>query len=107
MAYSDAGSEVVVAGRLAVGRGYERSVTDAGIGIPASEHERIFQRFYRVDRARSRATGGTGLGLAIVRHVAQNHGAGVGVESQPGRGSRFWMLFPPESVAGTPGTMTC
>jgi two-component system sensor histidine kinase SenX3 len=65
------------------------SVTDEGIGIPATERSRIFERFYRVDRARSRNTGGTGLGLSIVRHVALNHGGDVSVTSQEGYGSQF------------------
>ncbi len=65
------------------------TVTDAGIGIPRRHADRIFERFYRVDRARSRETGGTGLGLAIVRHVALNHGGRVSVESVPGEGSTF------------------
>lgn len=69
-------------------------VTDEGIGIPDGHHERIFERFYRVDRARSRATGGTGLGLAIVRHVALNHGGEVGVESRLGEGSCFRVRLP-------------
>ena len=60
---------------------------DQGIGIPAGTIERIFERFYRVDRARSRSTGGTGLGLSIVRHVAANHGVDVTVESVEGEGS--------------------
>ena len=65
------------------------AVADAGIGIPQRHVDRIFERFYRVDRARSRETGGTGLGLAIVRHVALNHGGRVSVESLPGEGSTF------------------
>ena len=65
--------------------GVEVSVEDDGVGIPARDRERIFERFYRVDRARSRATGGTGLGLSIVRHVAANHGGTVGVHSVEGR----------------------
>jgi two-component system sensor histidine kinase SenX3 len=64
-------------------------VTDHGPGIPSRDIERIFERFYRVDRARSRATGGTGLGLSIVRHVAQAHGGDVTVESSEGEGSTF------------------
>ncbi|HET9667919.1 MAG TPA: ATP-binding protein, partial [Desertimonas sp.] len=64
-------------------------VADHGIGIPARDHARIFERFYRVDKARSRDTGGTGLGLAIVRHVATNHGGEVLVSSREGEGSTF------------------
>jgi two-component system, OmpR family, sensor histidine kinase SenX3 len=70
------------------------SVCDHGIGIPARDLERIFERFYRVDRARSRATGGTGLGLSIVRHVAQAHGGDVTVESIEGEGSTFRLRVP-------------
>jgi two-component system sensor histidine kinase SenX3 len=69
-------------------------VQDQGIGIPEAHLGRVFERFYRVDRARSRNTGGTGLGLAIVRHVALNHGGQVGVESRLGEGSRFWVRLP-------------
>jgi len=65
------------------------SVSDEGIGIPPSDIDRIFERFYRVDRARSRGTGGTGLGLSIVRHVMNNHGGTVNVTSQEGEGSTF------------------
>ena len=72
----------------------EITVTDQGQGIPASEQERIFERFYRVDAARSRATGGTGLGLAIVKHICANHGGDVAVWSEPGRGSTFTMRLP-------------
>jgi two-component system sensor histidine kinase SenX3 len=67
----------------------EIAVTDQGVGIPEEEQERIFERFYRVDPARSRATGGTGLGLAIVKHTVGNHGGEVTVWSQPGNGSTF------------------
>jgi two-component system sensor histidine kinase SenX3 len=67
----------------------EIAVTDQGIGISEDEQERIFERFYRVDQARSRATGGTGLGLAIVKHTVGNHGGEVTVWSQPGNGSTF------------------
>jgi two-component system, OmpR family, sensor histidine kinase SenX3 len=69
-------------------------VRDHGIGIPQRDLERIFERFYRVDRARSRETGGTGLGLAIVRHVASNHRGDVHVESREGEGSRFTLRLP-------------
>ena len=69
-------------------------VRDRGVGIPSRDRERIFERFYRVDPARSRATGGTGLGLAIVRHVAQAHGGEVTVESIEGEGSTFSLTVP-------------
>ena len=72
-------------------------VRDYGIGIPARDLERIFERFYRVDPARARDTGGTGLGLAIVRHVAQNHHGEVLVQSQEGRGSTFTLRLPADA----------
>ena len=72
----------------------EISVTDQGIGIPEDELDRVFERFFRVDQARSRATGGTGLGLSIVKHVVQNHGGDVRVWSQHGRGSTFTIRLP-------------
>ena len=72
----------------------EIAVTDQGIGIPEEELDRVFERFFRVDQARARATGGTGLGLSIVKHVAQNHGGDVRVWSQPGRGSTFTIRIP-------------
>jgi two-component system sensor histidine kinase SenX3 len=77
-----------------VGDLVEVSVTDQGIGIPAPELERIFERFYRVDPARSRATGGTGLGLSIAKHIAQNHGGEVRVWSHEGSGSTFTLRLP-------------
>jgi two-component system sensor histidine kinase SenX3 len=72
----------------------ELQVSDEGIGIPARDLDRIFERFYRVDRARSRGTGGVGLGLAIVRHVATNHSGDVRVTSQEGEGSTFTLRIP-------------
>ena len=95
--YSDPGSTVEVE-VLSGPREVSFRVTDRGIGIPARDHERIFERFYRVDRARSRETGGTGLGLAIVRHVAINHGGRVTVESREGEGSTFALILPREVV---------
>ena len=74
-------------------------VHDRGIGIPSWELDRIFERFYRVDRARDRGTGGTGLGLAIVRHVAVNHGGAVTVESREGEGSTFTLTLPASEAA--------
>jgi two-component system sensor histidine kinase SenX3 len=72
----------------------EFSVIDDGVGIPQRDLDRIFERFYRVDRARSRVTGGTGLGLSIVRHVASNHGGSVSVTSTEGEGSTFTLSLP-------------
>ncbi|KTR20396.1 sensor histidine kinase [Curtobacterium sp. C1] len=72
----------------------EIAVTDQGVGIPEADLDRVFERFYRVDPARSRATGGTGLGLAIVKHVVGNHGGDVRVWSQPGKGSTFTIRLP-------------
>jgi signal transduction histidine kinase len=69
-------------------------VTDTGVGIPSRDASRIFERFYRVDRARSRETGGTGLGLAIVKHVADNHGAAIEVESELGVGTAVTVRIP-------------
>jgi two-component system sensor histidine kinase SenX3 len=91
--YSDPGSIVHVAGHGA-GRWAELSIEDRGMGIPRPHLERIFERFYRVDQARSRETGGTGLGLAIVRHVAGNHHGTVLVESDEGVGSTFTLRLP-------------
>ena len=69
-------------------------VSDTGIGIPEKYLARIFERFYRIDKARSKETGGTGLGLSIVRHIAENHGGRVNVESTPGEGSTFTVHLP-------------
>jgi len=92
--YSDERSDVEV-GVDPHGHGWvDVAVRDRGIGIPAKDLERIFERFYRVDRARSRQTGGSGLGLSIVRHVATNHGGEVLVESQEGIGSTFTLRLP-------------
>jgi two-component system, OmpR family, sensor histidine kinase SenX3 len=95
--YSDTGARVVVAAH-ALARSdddyVEITVSDNGIGIPAAELDRIFERFYRVDYARSRANGGTGLGLAIVKHIAAIHGGDVSVWSQVGQGSTFTIRIP-------------
>jgi two-component system phosphate regulon sensor histidine kinase PhoR len=76
------------------------SVKDSGMGIPAESHSRVFERFYRVDRARSRDRGGTGLGLAIVKHVAELHGGGVNLSSEIGEGSTFSVHLPATEPAG-------
>jgi two-component system sensor histidine kinase SenX3 len=78
-------------------------VSDHGIGVPSRDLERIFERFYRVDQARSRDTGGTGLGLAIVRHVAQVHGGDVTVDSIEGEGSTFRLRLPMVARPRVPG----
>jgi two-component system sensor histidine kinase SenX3 len=109
VAYSPDHSRVVVAAKadeLTV----DLSVTDQGIGIPADEIDRIFERFYRVDPARHRSTGGTGLGLSIVKHVAASHGGEVTVWSAEGQGSTFTLTLPrrtpsaPVAPAGAEGT---
>jgi two-component system sensor histidine kinase SenX3 len=102
--YSTARTRVAIAARTVAGvndKGYadgrvfvELSVTDQGIGISEKDRERIFERFYRVDPARSRATGGTGLGLSIVKHVAASHGGTVSVWSVEGQGSTFTLRLP-------------
>ena len=74
------------------------SVKDTGAGIAPEHLPRLTERFYRVDRSRSRETGGTGLGLAIVKHVAQRHGGELAIESIPGKGSRFTITFPSQRV---------
>ncbi len=98
--YSEANGNVTVAA-FPDGNGVTFVVADRGIGIPTHDLDRIFERFYRVDRARSRGTGGTGLGLAIVRHVAGNHGGAVTVESREGEGSTFRLHIPDRPVPAT------
>ncbi|MGD0706217.1 MAG: ATP-binding protein [Trebonia sp.] len=92
--YSPERTRVVVCVKKPGDGGVEISVTDQGIGIPERDLERIFERFYRVDPARSRATGGTGLGLAIVKHVTAAHGGRVMVRSVEGAGSTFTLWLP-------------
>jgi len=98
IAYSPPGTRVAVHARAVTDADrrewVEVSVSDQGIGIAEDDLARVFERFYRVDPARSRATGGTGLGLAIVKHVATNHGGTVGVWSVEGEGSTFTMRLP-------------
>ena len=78
----------------------EVAVTDQGIGMTKEEVERVFERFYRTDQARSRSTGGTGLGLSIVKHIVSNHGGDIRVWSAPGKGSTFTIRIPEATVSG-------
>ena len=95
IAYSDAGSRVTVTvRRIPEDDAVELRVADHGIGIAAADQDRVFERFYRVDPARSRASGGTGLGLSIVKHTALAHGGDVSVWSKPGHGSTFTISLP-------------
>jgi two-component system, OmpR family, sensor histidine kinase SenX3 len=91
--YSDPDGQVQIRSR-SEGPWVEFMVADQGVGIPARDLDRIFERFYRVDKARSRGTGGSGLGLSIVRHVATNHGGEVLVSSREGEGSTFVLRIP-------------
>ena len=91
--FSPVNSRITVGAKLK-GRVVEITVSDQGMGISLENQSRIFERFYRVDPARSRSTGGTGLGLAIVKHVCENHGGEVSVWSVQGQGSTFTMKFP-------------
>ena len=91
--YSPRGSRVGVGVRAEDGVA-EIAVSDQGIGIAEADRERIFERFYRADEARSRRTGGTGLGLSIVKHATQRHGGEVRLWSRPGRGSTFTIRLP-------------
>jgi two-component system sensor histidine kinase SenX3 len=93
IAYSPNGSPVSISRRRR-GDNVEIAVTDRGIGIARADQERVFERFFRVDKARSRATGGTGLGLAIVKHVVANHNGSIRLWSQPGTGSTFTLSIP-------------
>lgn len=104
ISYSPENSYVGIGTRL-VDDAVEVSVTDRGLGIAESDQQRIFERFYRVDTARSRNTGGTGLGLSIVKHIVENHGGDIRVWSQLGKGSTFTVRLPlaesrrPENLA--------
>jgi len=96
--YTPEGGSIELAWRVLDGRG-AFSVTDSGPGIEARHLPRLTERFYRVDKSRSRETGGTGLGLAIVKHVLTRHGAALEIESEPGRGSTFRAVFPASRVS--------
>ena len=93
VSYSPPGSPVSISRRLDAGY-IEIAVTDRGLGIEPQHQHRVFERFFRIDQARSRTTGGTGLGLAIVKHVAANHGGDVQLWSKPGTGSTFTLRIP-------------
>ena len=98
IAYSDAGSV-----KCRMRRHLDKArveVVDTGRGIPEDHLDRIFERFYRVDTARSRKEGGTGLGLAIVKQILEAHGSAIHVESTKGRGTRFWFELPLAETAG-------
>ncbi|HEY0259396.1 MAG TPA: ATP-binding protein [Lacisediminihabitans sp.] len=102
--YSPEGSRVGVGVTNADGI-VEIAVTDQGIGIPDEERDRVFERFFRIDPARSRHTGGSGLGLSIVKHVVQNHGGDVRVWSQPGNGSTFTIRLPEATHASAAASL--
>ncbi|MFI2297036.1 sensor histidine kinase [Isoptericola sp. NPDC019571] len=97
VAYSPENTRVGLGVRVRRGL-VEIDVVDQGVGIAADEHDRVFERFYRVDPARSRDTGGTGLGLSIVKHVAADHGGDVQIWSEPGKGSTFTLRIPAADV---------
>ncbi len=94
--YGRTDGAVIVRARIAENKLVEMHVEDNGPGIPPESTDRVFERFYRVDRARSREQGGTGLGLSIVKHIVQSHGGEVWVESELGKGSRFYFTVPQE-----------
>ncbi len=97
--YTPAGGKITLRWRASPDGGAIFEVEDSGIGIEAKHIPRLTERFYRVDRGRSRESGGTGLGLAIVKHVLERHQAVLRIESQPGRGSTFGACFPARRVA--------
>jgi two-component system phosphate regulon sensor histidine kinase PhoR len=96
--YTPEGGRVTLLWNVATGGGARFTVSDTGIGIAAEHIPRLTERFYRVDRGRSRESGGTGLGLAIVKHALNRHQAQLDIQSEPGRGSRFSVAFPGERV---------
>jgi len=96
ISYTPPGGEVEVCA-LGSGDRAEIVVEDTGVGIPREHLLRIFERFYRVDKARSRDQGGTGLGLSIVKHIVQAHGGEVRVESELGKGATFFFTLPPSA----------
>jgi two-component system phosphate regulon sensor histidine kinase PhoR len=92
--YGRAEGRVTVGGKKLASGALEIFVRDDGPGIPAEALPRVFERFYRVDKARSRDQGGTGLGLSIVKHIVQAHGGEVRAESEPGKGATFFFTLP-------------
>ena len=97
--YGREGGHVNVTGQLLDGNAIELCVQDDGPGIPAESLERVFERFYRIDKARSREQGGTGLGLSIVKHIVASHGGKVWVKSEPGSGAAFYFTLPLKAEA--------
>ena len=96
--YTPEGGRITVRWQWRDDGGAQIEVIDSGVGIAREHLARLTERFYRVDNSRSRDTGGTGLGLSIVKHVAQRHGGEIDIESEPGNGSRFRLVFPPARV---------
>ncbi len=94
MKYTPPGGSITVGAAPVAGHCVEVFVEDTGIGIPITDQARLFERFYRVDKARSREMGGTGLGLAIVKHLVRSQGGEVRVESEVGKGSKFLITLP-------------
>jgi len=97
--YGREGGHVNVSGEQLDGTAIELCVQDDGPGIPAESLERVFERFYRIDKARSREQGGTGLGLSIVKHIVQSHGGKVWAKSEPGSGAAFYFTLPLKAEA--------
>jgi two-component system, OmpR family, phosphate regulon sensor histidine kinase PhoR len=96
--YTPEGGRITVSWRMREDGTGEVTVSDTGIGVAREHIPRLTERFYRVDGSRSRDTGGTGLGLSIVKHVVQRHGGELDIHSEPGKGSRFGLIFPAARV---------
>lgn len=94
MKYTPEQGTITVTARNVPDQAVELTVSDTGLGIPEQDRPRVFERFYRVDKARSRELGGTGLGLAIVKHIVEGHGGQVWVEGHTPQGSRFVVRLP-------------
>ena len=99
--YNRPGGSVTVTTELADGHP-RLTVKDTGIGIPAADRQRVFERFYRVDKSHSKEVGGTGLGLSIVKHAAAYHGAAVELESDEGAGTTITVIFPKPDAKARP-----